>query len=48
MKLEEFRVYQDVLEKGEKVWKIVTESNFFAKDTKENSWSDQQIRWPPT
>ncbi len=33
MKLEEFRVYQDAMEMGEKVWKIVTEGAFFTKDT---------------
>ncbi len=33
MKLEEFRVYQDAMEMGEKIWKIVLRWDFFAKDT---------------
>jgi four helix bundle protein len=33
MKLEEFRVYQDAMEMGEKVWKIVMKWDIFARDT---------------
>lgn len=33
MKLEEFRVYQDAMEMGEDIWKIVIRWDFFAKDT---------------
>ncbi len=36
MKLEEFRVYQDAMEMGEKVWKIVMEWDKFAKNTMGN------------
>ncbi len=33
MKLEEFRIYNDAMEIGEKVWEIVMEWDIFAKDT---------------
>jgi len=33
MKLEEFRIYNDAMEIGEKVWEIITEWDIFAKDT---------------
>ena len=36
MKLEEFRVYQDAMEMGEKVWRIVMEWDKFAKSTMGN------------
>jgi len=33
MKLEEFRIYQDAMEMGEKIWDIVKVWDKFAKDT---------------